>query len=350
MKKLMLTLLLLLLSPLTINAEQHAFPAAGCLYYHKDQVNDQIGNGSGSLISPKHFLTAYHVIDLMLQNKDKYPTIWVKFDGHEPIEVKFLCGNAANDVAVMELLTPVYDIQPLEIAKENAKPGDTGSMSCAGHREVDIIMFEYEYFTDGTVYFNEYCWQGESGSSFLNIHGEVVGCLTGGFGLRYDKNGVVKRDCGNGWVTQSVRNSMSESTALEIRELLKNNGILEEVDKIDVISTSLIKDDKSIIEYYNPLVHNLLDVNTLYIVSAQWCGPCQKLKKMLPAWEKALKAAGIDKIVIVDGDIHKSMAQKIGVRAYPTLALYSKNKMLVRLQGVPTKEKLVEIIKKGLKK
>ena len=70
---------------------------------------------------------------------------------------------------------------------------------------------------------------------------------------------------------------------------------------------------------------------------------------MLPDWEKDLKAAGIKRIVIVDGDQHRSMVLKIGVTAYPTIALYSKKQMKSKIKGVPTKENLIKFIKKGLK-
>ncbi len=328
-----LLLILLAITPLTLNAEQHAHPAVGCIYYHKHQiaqVGDKIGNGSGGLISPIHFLTAYHVIDTMVGNSE-FPVVWIKLDGHAAVPAKFLCGDKANDVAVLELLVPITDVQPFEIAKENVKPGQDGSMSVAGHRDYDSIQFKYGYFSSGTVFFNRHCWQGESGSMFLNVRGEVVGSLTGGYGMRTDSEGnIVERDCGLGWVTQSVRNSISESTALEIRALLKENGILEAVDKLDVIATAVQQE------------------NVLYVITMHGCPPCQYLKKQLKLWGKELEDMDV-KVVIVNKDKDPEFVKQFGCKAFPTVVGVVGGRLKFKITGCPKKDQLFKKLKEALR-
>ena len=55
--------------------------------------------------------------------------------------------------------------------------------------------------------------------------------------------------------------------------------------------------------------------------SAEWCGPCQAMKKnTLPAKE-FMEGAGAVRIAVVDIDANPKMAQSFNVSAVPTLVL-----------------------------
>jgi thioredoxin domain-containing protein 5 len=72
---------------------------------------------------------------------------------------------------------------------------------------------------------------------------------------------------------------------------------------------------------------------------APWCGHC---KKLAPVWEEvATELKGKVNIAKVDSTVHKSTAQRFGIRGYPTLLLFRGDKY-VKYSGARTKEKLVE--------
>ena len=57
---------------------------------------------------------------------------------------------------------------------------------------------------------------------------------------------------------------------------------------------------------------------------APWCGHCKALK---PAWKAATKALqGKVKLVVVDATAEQQLAQKYGVRGYPTILIFGDNK------------------------
>ena len=57
---------------------------------------------------------------------------------------------------------------------------------------------------------------------------------------------------------------------------------------------------------------------------APWCGHCKALK---PAWKAATKAlSGKVKLVVVDATAEQQLAQKYGVRGYPTILIFGDNK------------------------
>ena len=244
-----------------------AFPSAGRIYFSKDFINDKISNGCGTLVSEDGlFITAYHVVESMVYEKSKYPHVWICFEGHEPMKATYVCGSYDDDVAFLRIDGDVSKIKPKEIAKKNARSGDSGTMNVANHRPMNFIQFDYSRLcSDDMVYFNEVCFQGESGSAFLNVNGDIVGCLTGGWGICRDENGnQICKDLGGGWVTYMVSPSMSQSTATEIRKLLKVKGLLAEVDGADEKPKQEKK--RTIIRDYTPFDSNLKGVS-LYIVS-----------------------------------------------------------------------------------
>lgn len=64
---------------------------------------------------------------------------------------------------------------------------------------------------------------------------------------------------------------------------------------------------------------------------APWCGHCVR---MAPAWEELAGKAGDVVIAEVDASAHQELAQKNGIRGFPTIKLFTKaNKAGVNYQG-----------------
>lgn len=64
---------------------------------------------------------------------------------------------------------------------------------------------------------------------------------------------------------------------------------------------------------------------------APWCGHCVR---MAPAWEELATKAGDVVIAEVDASAHQELAQKNGIRGFPTIKLFTKaNKAGINFQG-----------------
>jgi thioredoxin 1 len=76
---------------------------------------------------------------------------------------------------------------------------------------------------------------------------------------------------------------------------------------------------------------------------ATWCGPC---KAMAPQLELLKKNMGDGlKIIKIDIDRNKKLAQKLQIQSVPTLMIYKNGKNLFRKSGVihaPQLEKLIK--------
>ncbi|MBS0628846.1 MAG: thioredoxin [Verrucomicrobia bacterium] len=73
-----------------------------------------------------------------------------------------------------------------------------------------------------------------------------------------------------------------------------------------------------------------------------WCGPCKKLGPVLDSASGKLK--GNKKIVKVNIDQSKALADKYNVRAVPTMILFKNGKEVDRLQGAVNEETVLEFI------
>ena len=103
---------------------------------------------------------------------------------------------------------------------------------------------------------------------------------------------------------------------------------------------------------------NILDNNQIVIIdySAVWCGPCRIQHMILEKLHDKYKNKGV-KIVSIDIDKNRSLAEKINIVAVPTLQIYHKGELLKfpdnedevdRFIGVQREESLENICDKFL--
>lgn len=76
--------------------------------------------------------------------------------------------------------------------------------------------------------------------------------------------------------------------------------------------------------------------------SAAWCGPCKRLTPVLR--ELAAEEAGRVRVGKIDLEESPLTAQRLGVRAAPTLVVYREGVEVARRVGLLSKEKLRELI------
>jgi thioredoxin 1 len=83
---------------------------------------------------------------------------------------------------------------------------------------------------------------------------------------------------------------------------------------------------------------------TLVDFYAIWCSPC---KMMSPIIEQTKKDLGNTATVLkIDIDKNTDVARKYGIRSIPTLVLFKEGEVVWRQGGVPSKNLIVESVKK----
>lgn len=76
---------------------------------------------------------------------------------------------------------------------------------------------------------------------------------------------------------------------------------------------------------------------------ATWCGPC---KAMAPQFELLKKSMGDGiKIVKIDIDRNRKLAEKLQIQSVPTIMIYKNGKNLFRKSGVMHAPQLEKLIK-----
>jgi thioredoxin 1 len=77
--------------------------------------------------------------------------------------------------------------------------------------------------------------------------------------------------------------------------------------------------------------------------SAEWCGPCKQLKPILE--QLKTKVGDSAKIIKIDVDKNRTLAEKFQIRSVPTLILFKDGKSVWRQSGVIQASTLEGIIK-----
>ena len=83
---------------------------------------------------------------------------------------------------------------------------------------------------------------------------------------------------------------------------------------------------------------------TLVDFYADWCGPC---KMMNPIIEYTKKELGENATILkVNIDNNSDVAMQYGIRSIPTLVLFKEGEVVWRQSGIPSKNLIVESVKK----
>ena len=79
---------------------------------------------------------------------------------------------------------------------------------------------------------------------------------------------------------------------------------------------------------------------------AKWCGPCQM---MVPILED-VASENQDKVAVakVDTDKYPALGSRFSIEGLPTFCLFKGGEVVERVEGVITKEKMMEIVEKHL--
>ena len=94
-------------------------------------------------------------------------------------------------------------------------------------------------------------------------------------------------------------------------------------------------------ENFNELIHSEKPV--LVDFYAEWCGPCQMMKpRILDVAERIGEDA---KVVQIDVDKEKEIAEHFRIQSVPTLIIFKKGKQLWRQTGVISTHALVLMLR-----
>ena len=92
----------------------------------------------------------------------------------------------------------------------------------------------------------------------------------------------------------------------------------------------------------------LINQDSLVFVDfhAVWCGPCKATEPIVKELAKDWK--GKIKVIKIDIDKNKALAQRLSIRGVPTFALYRNGKQLWRQSGMMTKAAFDKVIQQNL--
>jgi Rhodanese-related sulfurtransferase len=94
-------------------------------------------------------------------------------------------------------------------------------------------------------------------------------------------------------------------------------------------------------EEFNKIINDKLPV--LVDFKAAWCAPCKMLKPVLDEIQQ--EYAGKIKIVEIDIDQHKSLADLMQIRNIPLMVYYKQGKVAMNIEGFADKAQIVKTLK-----
>jgi thioredoxin 1 len=80
-------------------------------------------------------------------------------------------------------------------------------------------------------------------------------------------------------------------------------------------------------------------MKTVFYFTADWCGPCKKVR---PIVEELIKDGYSFQIIDVDSE--KELVQKFEISSVPTFILFKNEKSIKRVSGAQTKNQLEDFI------
>ena len=94
---------------------------------------------------------------------------------------------------------------------------------------------------------------------------------------------------------------------------------------------------------FNTIISGELPV--LVDFHADWCGPCKAQAPIL--MEVAGETRGVARIIKIDVDQNRELAQKYQVRGVPTLVLFRNGQLVWRQSGVQSKQEILQAIRQN---
>ena len=156
---------------------------------------------------------------------------------------------------------------------------------------------------------------------------------------KLDKNETIYVYCLAGSRSADAAKEMRESGFKNIVEL--KGGILkwkaaglDVTPGSDAVKTSMSVDD------FKKMV--TADVPVLVDFYAPWCAPCRKMSPMLEELSK--ENEGKIKLVKINIDEHKQLAEEMGITEIPVFTVYKNGNETARVKGLQTKEELLKIL------
>lgn len=156
---------------------------------------------------------------------------------------------------------------------------------------------------------------------------------------KLDKDEIVFVYCLSGGRSSSAANEMRKSGFKNVVEL--KGGILKwKAAGLDVTPGSDAAKASMSVDEFRKMVTS--DVPVLVDFYAPWCAPCRKMSPMLEELSKEYE--GKIKVVKINIDEHKQLAEEMGVTEIPIFTVYKNGTETARLKGLQAKEDLLKIL------
>ena len=235
-------------------------------------------------------VTADHVVDA---DKD----IQIRFENGKSAKKCSVIGrNKKSDVALVWGKVP-DGTNPVEVSDEYIEEGDeirfVGRYRRAFRGGASPLCFQNEAWLDAVVI------PGDSGGAVL-LDGKLAGVISGG--LLWAPNPPQRT-----WPTRTCNIKPIIDLLEEAEESGKWRGKSTTTSSKDVPFRSYKKGD-------------LMEqgVRQVVIFSASWCNPCKNLKAELKRIQYKMDELGVDRVVVIDVDLHPKLAKANKVTMYPT--------------------------------